>query len=124
MKGLVDLAFGRLAGALVEVGIELVVEPEEVEPVEAKPLMGEARGEVVRFLVGEQSVDLRRQHRRLAEFSRGGKRQQLRVGRRGPEEVGEPRGKFAIGEPPRVLVTVVVSVVILAVISVTVSIGV
>ena len=88
VDGLIDLVAGGGFGAVVEILVLLGVELEEIEAMQAEPLMGESGHEGGRLRVGDEAVDLRAQDGGLVQGVFFGKAQELGVGRGAPKEVG------------------------------------
>ena len=87
------------------VGAPRVVDRVEPDPgadvLEAEPLGREAGAEGVGLRVVEHPVDLRFEHRRVAQRAAAGEAAQLGVRHRGPEEIGEARGEVPVADAVR-----------------------
>ena len=101
-----DLLLGDRLGGKIKIGIELVVELEEIEPVEAEPLVGESGHKLARPCVGKHPVHLGRAARRLLQIPRPRRLEQGVVRRTAPEEVRKTRCQFEIVERPTCLLRV------------------
>lgn len=67
---------------------------------DAQPLPGELLDEFLRSRMPEHAPGLRRQHPGITQLASVRSATQFRVRDRVPEEVGETRGQFMIGEGP------------------------
>ena len=98
VDGLIDLIAGGGFGAVVEILVQLGIELEEIQAVQAEPLIRESGHESGRLRVGDQAVDLRAQDGGLVQGVFFGEAEKLGVRRRAPEEVGQPGGEFEVVE--------------------------
>ena len=83
---------------LVVVGVELLVGLEHADLSQAQPLRGKGVCEALRTRIGQETRDLLREHRLVAELALLGEGEQLGIRHRVPEQVGQARRDLPVIE--------------------------
>ncbi len=102
------LAPHRRPQVVIEIRKLLAVGRGRLEGADLQPLSGEVLAQGRRARIRQHPLDLRRQHRRVAQRAAVGGGAQRRVRHAGPQEIGQPRRQFVLGQadagrcpPPR-----------------------